>query len=259
MRPVAVETKRKRIRETDNPELHELQKQQPPQHQLNQLLSTNVQQAPMTVMSMPHAPTWQMVTHALATAASREMVLAVLMSMSAQMAAITVMPMHSAKTLLVHFSASATQATLETGSLAVISMNVLVATHAQITPLVQIALVIFHAPVILDTKEMAWSEVKEANVKISTSAKESTTVTKMHLAKILTVVTYALATLDMKEAVLLAAKSTSVSLVPTSVTQTQHASPPLADSNVARSDQEHDHTFANVMTVMKAMATNAQR
>lgn len=257
---MAEETKRKRIKETDNPELHELQKQRPPQLQLNQLLSTNVQQAPMTVMSMPPVPTWQMVTHALATAASREMVLAVLMSTSAQMAAITVMPTHSAKILLVHFSASATQATLEMGSLAAISMNVLVATHAQITPLVQIALVIFHAPVMLDTKEMAWSEVKEANVKISTSAKrEPTTVTKMHLAETLTEVTNAPVTQDMKEVVLLAAKSTSVSLVPTSVMQTQHASPPLADSNEARNDQEHDLTFANVMTVMKEMATNAQK
>jgi hypothetical protein len=256
---VAVETRRKRIKETDNPELPEPQKQQPPQRQLNQLLSTNVRRAPMTVMSTPHAPTWQMVTHALATAASREMVLAVPISTSAPMAATTVTPMHSAKTLLVHFSASATRATLETGSLAAMSMNVLVATHAQITPLVQIALVIFHAPVMLDTKETAWSEVKAANVKISTSARELTTVTKMHLAATPTVATNALATPDMKEAALPAAKSTSVSLVPTSATQTQHASPLLADSNGARSDREHDLTFANVTTVMKAMATLAQR
>jgi len=105
----------------------------------------------MTAMLMPHAPTWLMGIHALATAAFREMVLAVLISMSALMATTTVTLTHSAKTQLAHSSASATQATLEMGSLAVISMNALVATHAQITPPVQIPLVIFHVPVTLAT------------------------------------------------------------------------------------------------------------
>lgn len=214
----------------------------------------------MTVMSTPHAPTGPMGIHALATAASREMVLAVLMSTSAQMAAITVMPMHSVTTQLAHFSAFATRATLEMGSLAVISMNVLVATHAQITPLVQIPRVTFHAPVMLDTMETVWSAVRAENVKISTSAKTAlTTATTMHLAKILTAVSNVLATRDMKEVVLLAAKLMNVLLVPTDVTQTQHASPPLADSKEARTDQVPDHTFANVMMVMKAMATHAQK
>jgi hypothetical protein len=150
MRQQAVETRKRKIKATDNHELHEHQ-QQPNQHQLLPLSSTSVQQAPMTAMLMPHAPTWLMGIHALATAAFREMVSAVLISMSALMAATTVTLTHSAKTQLAHSSASATQATLEMGSLAVISMNALVATHAQITPPVQIPLVIFHVPVTLAT------------------------------------------------------------------------------------------------------------
>jgi DNA-binding TFAR19-related protein (PDSD5 family) len=258
MRQQAVAIRKRKIKETDNHELHEHQ-QQPHQHQPSPPSSTSVQQAPMTAMLMPHAPTWLMGIHALATAAFREMVSAVLISMSAQMAATTVTLTHSAKIQLAHSSASATQATLETGSLAVISMNALVATHAQITPPVQIPRVIFHVPVTLDTKATEWSEVKEADVKISMSAKLVTTVTKTPPVMTQMVVSNVLATQDMKEAVPLAARLTSVSLVPIIVMLTQHASQPLVDSNEARSDQDLDHLFANVTTGMKAMATHAPK
>lgn len=165
----------------------------------------------MTAMLTPHARTWLMDTHALVTAASREMVLAVPITMSAQMAATTVVPTHNATTQLDHLSASATQATLEMGSLAAISMNAPVATHAQQTPLVQIPLVIFHVPVIPDTKATVWSEAKEVNAKISTSAKPvNTTVILTRHAKTVKAVLIAPATQDMKVMELLAAKLTNV-------------------------------------------------
>lgn len=214
----------------------------------------------MTAMLTPHALTWLTDIHALVTAASREMVLAVLITTSAQMAATTVTPMPNVTIQLVHFSASATQATLEMGSPAVISMNAPVATHVQQTPLVQIPQVIFHVPVIPDTKATVWSEAKVANVKISTSAKAAnTTVILTRHAKTQTVALTVNVTQDMKVMALLAAKLMSVKPVPIIVMQTQHASQPLAVSNEAKSDQAQNHTYVNVMKVLKATAMNAQK
>jgi hypothetical protein len=109
-------------------------------------------------------------THAVATVVSQEMDLAVPISMSAQ-AIMTVALIHSAKIHLARLSASATQASLETGANATISMNALNQMHAQRMLLVQMDLVIFHAPVTQDFCRTAWFAERVANVKILTSAR----------------------------------------------------------------------------------------